>query len=312
MLLSRRHVRIKIMQVLYGAYITAENLTPSVAEARYRRRIDETHNLYLLTLLQLQNIIAYTQRDTAIRAAKLLPTDQDRAFTDILFTNPVAQSLLEHEDLQKLFKTRLLLPLQNPNITKQLYHAFVALPSFLEYQAQQPTDTTQHREIILELFKFIHKHDLFLSWIDDCTTNWDDDKSLVIGAIKRTLKGLPDDRNFTQIYQPDHETCTEFGSELLQNIIHFSEYLAALVTPRLQNWEESRVTPIDMVMIRMGIAEFLYCPSINTSVTMDEYIEIAKTYSTDKSQEFINGILDNVLKHLLEEGKILKQGRGLI
>ena len=129
--------------------------------------------------------------------------------------------------------------------------------------------------------------------------------------MKKTIKTATTDPLFVETFLPDEATIGEYGSELLYKIVHFRETIEARVNSKLENWDPERVTIIDRILLTMATAELLYCPTIPLKVTMDEYIELAKMYSTDKSKEFVNGIVDQLVRDLKEEGVLLKSGRGL-
>jgi N utilization substance protein B len=165
----------------------------------------------------------------------------------------------------------------------------------------------------LELFRFCRKNELFNEIIEDQFANWEDDKSLIIGTIKKVLKSLPsENENFIMEHYPDDETCKEYGEFLLLKTYLEDEALLKLIEPVLQNWDADRVAVLDMIMIKMAICEFLYCNTIPAKVTLNEYVELAKSYSTSKSKEFVNGILDKLLNDLKSKNLIIKEGRGLM
>ena len=112
--------------------------------------------------------------------------------------------------------------------------------------------------------------------------------------------------------RPNYETIKEFGESLLLDVINNNENLLATIEPALNNWDADRVAVIDMIILKMALSELLNFPTIPTKVTLNEFVEIAKLYSTDKSKDFINGILDRLFKKLDKEGKIKKEGRGLV
>ncbi|MBK9734223.1 MAG: transcription antitermination factor NusB [Saprospiraceae bacterium] len=154
---------------------------------------------------------------------------------------------------------------------------------------------------------------MFNEIIEDQFANWEDDKSLIIGTIKKVLKSLPsDDDDYINEHYPDLETSKEYGEFLLKRTLSEDKVLLELIGPVLQNWDAERVAVLDMIMIKMAICEFLYCPTIPTKVTLNEYVELAKNYSTSKSKEFINGVLDKLLQDLILKGNVIKEGRGLL
>ena len=148
--------------------------------------------------------------------------------------------------------------------------------------------------------------------IEDRYPFWSDDKSLVIGAIKRSLKTLPTEDDFYEVHRPTAETTQDFGEVLFKNVFEEENKLLELIEPTLNNWDVERVAVIDMVLLKMALCELMNFPTIPTKVTLNEFVEISKQYSTEKSKDFINGILDRLMKRLHKDGKIVKEGRGLV
>ena len=122
---------------------------------------------------------------------------------------------------------------------------------------------------------------------------------------------MPEGVDFCETYRPQHETTVEFGEALLQNVTNKNDALLEIIEPTLQNWDADRVAIIDMISLKMALSELMIFPTIPTKVTINEFVEISKKYSTDKSKDFVNGVLDRLMKKLDKEGKIKKKGRGL-
>ncbi len=121
---------------------------------------------------------------------------------------------------------------------------------------------------------------------------------LLTGYIQK-----PGSINFKQMMSSDKE---QFAYSLLQTVLEKSEHLQALIIPKLKNWDPERIAQLDMIMMKMGVAEFLYFETIPPKVTINEYIDLAKDYSTQQSGQFVNGILDNIHKELVQQGKMQK------
>ncbi len=147
---------------------------------------------------------------------------------------------------------------------------------------------------------------------EDRYNNWQDDESLVVGAMKKTLKAMPLQGDFYKEFEPSDETVREFGEQLLRKTCQEDQALLLIIDPMLKNWDSERVAILDMIMLKMALCELLHFPTIPTKVTLNEFVEISKIYSTDKSKDFINGILDRLMKKLQKEEKIVKEGRGLM
>lgn len=123
---------------------------------------------------------------------------------------------------------------------------------------------------------------------------------------------MPAEGSFYEEHQPDEETIKDFGLFLLTKTYEEDAVLEEMIKPVLENWDSERVALIDMILIKMGIIEMLNIKTIPAKVTLNEYVELSKQYSTDKSKEFVNGLLDKILKELMERGQIVKEGRGLM
>ena len=134
---------------------------------------------------------------------------------------------------------------------------------------------------------------------------------MVIGALKKYLKAQPQENGFFETFYPDDETTKEFGEMLLKETCGNDSSLQEDITPVIKNWDQERVAVLDMILLKMAVTEMIQCKTIPEKVTINEYVEISKKYSTPKSKEFINGVLDKMYKDLEDAGKISKEGRGL-
>ena len=309
-MLSRRNIRIKVMQMLYTLSRDKE-LTFEDALDRYKEVINHSFELYLFNLLYLIKVTAYAQKDAAKRAQKHLPSEEDKLFTDKLYSNPLIQSLAKNEALFKLIEQYKFDELIDSDNTRSLYKDFAKSEEYKTYILQPESTEEDHRNILLKLYKSCVSSDLFNELMDDHFPTWVDDKSLVVGTIKKTIKQLPAQADFYKVHQPNDETTVDFGEVLLRQVHEKDKELLGLIEPTLKNWDVDRVAIVDMILLKMALSELITFPTIPTKVTLNEFVEISKLYSTDKSKDFINGILDRLMKKLNKEGKIKKEGRGL-
>ncbi|MEK7253896.1 MAG: transcription antitermination factor NusB [Bacteroidota bacterium] len=310
-MLSRRNIRIKVMQVLY-AMSRDKELSHRQASLLYNDNIRHSFELYLLSLLQLMRVAHYAQQDYAAKQARLRPTDEDKAFLPKLAQNEALKSLEENKGLKSLFTIHKMEERVTEDNTRLLYNEFAKTDAYKEYLKKADTKAEDHRLILLDLYKTLTASETFNDLLEDNYLSWQDDKSLVIGAMKKTLKALPVNGSFYQEFEPTDETVREFGEMLLKQVYENDAELLEHIEPVLKNWDAERVAVLDMVLLKMALAELMNFPTIPTKVTLNEFVEISKTYSTDKSKDFINGILDRLMKKLHKEGKIVKEGRGLI
>ena len=310
-MLSRRSVRIKVMQLLYMLNRDEQLTTKELVKA-YKDGIWKTFELYIFQLYVLLRVAQYALKDAEIRAAKLLPTDEDRNFRPRLGENECVQSLANHVGLMNLVKKYGVNDQLDEDHIRNLYNGFCATPEYQVYLEISEPSAADHSKILLELYKFLSSNDLFSDMSEDRYNNWADDESLVAGAMKKTLKATPVSGEFYREHEPSDATVLEFGEELLRKTCEEDRALFTEIEPTLRNWDAERVAILDMVMLKMALCELLHFPTIPTKVTINEFVEISKTYSTEKSREFINGILDRLMKELSEQGKIVKEGRGLV
>lgn len=276
----------------------------------YREALDSSQILYLFNLLNLIKVTEFALEDTERKRSKYLPSEDDKRFSAKLFTNPCLQSLAKEEDLQLLFKKKELGKMVEEDTTRKYYKSFARLKDYKDYVLNKK-GLEEDRKILLSLYKHLTKEELFQESMDDHFPTWEDDKSLIVGAMKKTIKALPDTPELYRTFRPDYEACVEFGETMLRTVIEESDDFEKIIGPALENWEMDRVAHIDMILLKMAICEFLNFPTIPTKVTLNEYVDISKIYSTDKSKDFINGILDKLLKDLTDQGAIEKKGRGL-
>ena len=287
-------------------------MTPRQAMLLYNNSIRQSFEMYLFSVLQLVQVAEYAKVDHASKIAKHRPTDEDKAFKPKLCDNEMVKSLQDNRGFKSTLTARKVFEKMSEDDTRYLYNEFAKTDDYIEFLASKEDSPETYRQIILNLFKHFNGSEHFNELVEDRYFSWYDDKSLIVGAMKKTLKGLPAVGDFYSEYEPTDETVREFGEILLQKVNADTVDLLKIIEPALKNWDADRVAVLDMVLLKMALSELMTFPSIPTKVTLNEYVEISKHYSTDKSKDFINGILDRLMKKLEKEGKIVKEGRGLI
>ncbi len=310
-MLSRRNIRIKVMQILYSMS-RDPMLTKEEALRRYRESIDQSYLLYLYSLQYFMQVAGYSKMDAKRKSAKLLPSEEDKRFTAKLYENELMASLKNHEGLNHLFELHKFKISADDDNVRLIYTSFAKTDEYKEYINKTGSDNEGHQKILLELYKHCIGNESFTEVIEDRYPFWADDKSLVVGAMKRSIKALPTEDDFYLVHKPTSETTVDFGEVLFHNVFDENDTLLELIEPTLKNWDVERVAVIDMVLLKMALCELMNFPTIPTKVTLNEFVEISKQYSTEKSKDFINGILDRLMKKLHKDGKIVKEGRGLV
>jgi N utilization substance protein B len=263
-------------------------------------------------LFYVIKIAGYASTDLKNRKSRHRPTEEDKFFKPILATNPHIKSLSDNIGLFNLIDTHDIREKLDEDLVRLMYNEFLKSEEYKEFLIADSLTPEDYVNIYLNLLKTCLQSNHFQEILEDNYSQWIDDESLVVGAVKKTLKQLPVASDFYKEYIPSDEATVEFGEFLLETVFFKDKELLDIISPNLQNWDAERVAVIDMILIKMAIAELMNFNSIPGKVTLNEYVEISKTYSTDKSKDFINGILDRLFKQLTEDQKILKEGRGLL
>ena len=255
-MLSRRSVRVKVMQFLY-AMDRDVDLDASVVSKRYEERIDTSFELLLFNIYILREITRLSIDDKRKRKAKHLPTDLDKIFTSKLFKNEVIQFLVNDKFLNSKVDKLGFADKLDKDYFKKLYTEFAATEPYADFIRQEEVNVENSVEILLELFRFCRQSEFYNDVIEDHYSAWIDDKSLVIGATKKILKALPSkEKNVLSTYYPDDETVNEYGAALLARTIQEKELLVDTIKPMLKNWDHERLAVIDTILLNMAVCEF--------------------------------------------------------
>ncbi len=310
---NRRNLRIKVMQVYYG-HLIDESTDYQVLLGQLHSNIERSIDLYLVYTRYLADMCLYVNTYADAKAAKHLPTEEDLNVSRRIASNPLIVYLNESELLQNFIKKRKLKNFFEDEVAKKLFLDLVKREKYKEYLASKEGVLKNELEITGYIGKrILVKNDDLQSQLDESFINLTDDNRYMGFVLKKsaqTFNPKEPDHYFSNI-NPDPEDMS-FAERLLKEAIDHEEEIMEVIKPKLKNWEADRIAMIDMALLKLAVTELLYFPSIPVKVTINEYIDISKTYSTPKSREFVNGVLDNLLKTLKEEGKIKKTGRGLL
>ncbi|MEM6699668.1 MAG: hypothetical protein AAF599_14800, partial [Bacteroidota bacterium] len=207
---------------------------------RYRASINHSYELYLFSLLQFSKVLEYANRDAAKRRAKHVPTEEDKLFTDKLASNELSSSLIKNERFEAKIKTHKLAPRIQGDKTRMLYTEFSKTDEYKTYLKQENSTSQDHQQILLSLFKFCVNSELYNDLLEDFSATWIDDKSLVVGTIKKTIRALPAQEDFLDAFLTNAET-SNFGEELLRYVYYDNKELLEVIEPVLNNWDADRV-----------------------------------------------------------------------
>lgn len=293
------------MQLLFS-----QNRDQALADTKvielYEQALKKSFELYLFNLFILTRIAAYSKEDAKKRHSKYLPKPEDLLFSPKIYENECIQGLVNSKALNGLFKLYKFEEKYDEDLSRKVYIEFAKNEAYDDYVYDE-AGIDEHRKILLTLFKTFIKNELIVECLDDFYSNWQDDKSLIIGVMKKTIKALPpQDDDFFSEHKPEDDTTKDFGLKLLHNVLEHEDIYKKQIEEIVQNWDVERVAVIDIILLKMAATEFKIFPSIPSKVTINEYMEISKMYSTEKSKDFINGILDKLYHNLKESGDINK------
>jgi N utilization substance protein B len=211
--------------------------------------------------------------------------------------------MLEDAALKKALETDKPHLQENRELIRKMYHNLAASEEYQQYIKVQGRDKKTEREMMDFIFTTILlPNETFLAHVEELFSNWDDDGEMISQIVMAYL-AKPGSVTFEEIISKDK---VEFARLLLLTVIEKKEVILDLIRPRLKNWDPDRIATLDMILMQMGVVEFLYFETIPPKVTINEYIDLAKDYSTPQSGQFVNGILDNVHKELVREDKMHK------
>lgn len=313
-MLNRRHIRIKVLQVLFAYYNDDEPNAASYEKMLFES-VNRFRDLYVgfIQLMVEMHSLSIEKIESGMN--KKLPSHEDLHPNTKFAANAVLRILSHSVSLEKATKENHLKWTENRELLKQMFKDIQDCHDYQEYLSSDQRSFDHDKEILVKLFKrHLVNFELMHDYLEEQGIFWNDDIDLTASMVLRSLKAIKEsdtDIEFLPLWKEgdeEEEFCRQLFRKTLSTGADTKERVA-LVTP---NWETDRIANMDLVLLKMAIAEAIYFESIPTKVTMNEYIELAKFYSTPKSATFINGVLDNLMPKMVEEGKIKKVGRGLI
>ncbi len=309
-MISRRLVRIKTLQTLYSwkqsgidnEFMFVDNLKNSIYHS---------HAFYLFLLDFPYQLQQYLQDEVNLERSKFYPDATKIRQYSILNNTPIIQKLhqevllsdvkLEYSwtDLQSNFET--------------WFQTMLTWDFVQDYAFFEEPEFIQQKEFVENLFfAFVDSHEQFNELLEDINPSWPDDSSITYREITKTLQSFKKTNEVTLSKNiPLNDEDLIFGLNLLKYTIRQSEKYDEMVSDVTENWDPARIAIIDLLIIKQTLTEFLYFPEIPVKVTINEYLEITKNYSTPNSSKFVNGILDKLRIKLEKTGQIQKTGRGL-
>ena len=269
-------------------------------------KLEQALDIFTVSVLYILRIAQYAETDATHRAGKYLPSTEDMNVDTQISENTFILKIRENASFKERIKKNKLERFIDEDWVKKIFQSLKKTEEYSVYLAAKEHTPAAEKEIIRYIWeKQMIGNEELLSYFSDELPGWEDDSELVIMLMQNFFKENAR-LNFLNTLSADKK---EYAHDLLQAVIDKEEYCMELIAPKLNNWDKERVALIDLLLLRMGICEFLFFPTIPTKVTINEYIDVAKQYSTPQSGQFVNGVLDNILKDLTKENKINKINR---
>ncbi len=307
-MINRVLIRLKIIQLVYAYYQNGSKNLDS-AEKELFFSLSKAYDLYNYLLMLMVALTNYAQKRVDAGKAKLAPTSEDLSPNMKFIENKFVAQLEVNKQLLEFISNQKKTWDNDQEFVKELYDKITASDLYKEYMASSDSSYEADRELWRKLYKsFVFNNDSLDQVLEDQSLYWNDDKEIVDTFVLKTIKRFEESKGASQSLLPEFkdDEDQEFARRLFRRTILNGDYYRHLISDNTRNWDLDRVAFMDVVIMQCALAEILSFPNIPISVSLNEYVEIAKLYSTAKSGSFINGTLDGIVNQLKKEGKLTK------
>lgn len=303
-MISRRNIRVKVMQSLYVLDSISGDLKPGQAVNLLKKQIDQSRQLFIYLIYFIIEVARYAEKDAIKKASKHLPSQSDLNINTKIVGNELIWKIVELPSYRTALAEVKPQLIADDELLRKTYLHLIESEEYKDYIEVNSRDKKSEKDILEFIFtNLMLPNENFISHVEEHFINWDDDAEMMNILIQNFLQKHA---NYDLNEMVSKEKL-DFAKNLLETTIDKKEVSMELLKPKLKNWDAERIASLDLIIIQMGISEFLYFDTIPTKVTINEYIDLAKDYSTPQSGQFINGILDNIHKDLSAEGRINKK-----
>ncbi len=313
-MISRRIIRTKVLQILY-AHVSSPEKTITQSESELHFSIRKTYDLYHLLFAILGEISDFANERIESRKMKNFPTDDDLNPNVRFINNRLITRLNQDKSLNDYLKLNKLNWSNYPNLIRGIYTTMIESDIYNAYITSAVDDFQNDRRFCEDFFvNILINNELILNELEEQSIYWNDDLDFTISMVIKTIKKFKsenDNNEYMMSLYKDEEDQAFTTILFRKALINDPEYRKIIET-YTRNWDVDRVAIMDVLIMQLALTELIEFPAIPIKVTLNEYIELAKYYSTHKSSTFINGVLDRITKDFKDQGKIVKTGRGLL
>ncbi len=318
-MLTRRDIRMKVMQALY-AFMQSDNKRLDTGEKKLIESIERIYLLYTWQLSFVLEVFDFARKRIEENSQKLLPSYEDLHPNMRFVNNRIAIALANNKhynDLSDKAKTNWSL---HEEMVRKFYNTLKESDAYRQYMEAPKATFEDDKNILLFMVReMLVGFELLQSHFEEMDIHWVDDYDTVLILLERTLKSWKASHDEYVKLPPlikesidDEQDDLYFARQLYKKVLLNTNQYDQMIEEKISNWEFDRVARVDIILLRMAVCEFLEFPYIPVKVTINEYIDISKVFSSPKSKLFINGMLDKMALHFREEGVLKKSGRGLI
>jgi transcription antitermination protein NusB len=313
-MISRRIIRTKVLQILY-AHVTSADKSISSSEKELQFSIQKTYDLYHLLLVLPVELSDYAEKMMEIRKQKNFPTKEELHPNMRFVSNRLINKLKNNKDLSSYIQKNKVNWANSQELVKRIYQAMIESEVYKNYLDSAEDDFQNDRRFFEDFFaEILLKSEFVFNEFEEQSIYWNDDLDFVVSMVIKTLKKFKEDSNvndhLSSLYKDEEDE--EFTVDLFRKTLAKSEENRKTIEAYTKNWDVERVATMDILIMELALTELTEFPSVPIKVSLNECIELAKYYSTQRSSIFINGVLDRITKDFREQQKIVKAGRGLL
>lgn len=302
-MVSRRNIRVKVVQALYAVESDNGMISEDKALAMLKKYLEQTSDLFLFLAYLITEVASYALIDAKNKASKHLPSQSDLDTNTKIAENAILMSIYEIKGYQKEIKERGISKYIDEEVVKKIYINLTESAVYKAYIENDKSDKKDDKNIMSFIFTdLIMADENITEFIEDQFVHWDDDAEMIYQMMLNFFN-KPTSYNLEQLIGDEKK---DYAVNLLKTAIEKRTFTLDMITPKLKNWDADRIAVLDMIILRLGVCEMLFFETIPVKVTINEYIDIAKSYSTNQSGHFVNGILDSIHKDLAANGKLNK------
>jgi len=315
-LVNRRYLRIKVFQAVYSYQRTPDADLVKVEREMFES-INRLYNLYLYLIKLVMQVGVAAEEIIEQNKKKNLPTREDLNPNTRFIENKVFKILRENVQLQQLMERAKINWTEEHDDIRRIFKSFREDEQFQLYMIREDNNLQIDKDIIVHLFReYLGVSEMVHGAMEEKDIYWQDDLPVAALTVIKTIQSLPETPSentsvLADLYKDKSED-QSFAKELLRKTVQFAPEYAEMIASKADNWESERIALLDLIMMEMGLAELEHFATIPVKVTLNEYIELAKSYSTPKSKFFINGVLDKLVDDMKKNKRINKRGRGLV